>query len=164
MKIHKKLLVFGILFCVISCSHDKGISLYKEIAKEGLSSSPVTFQVSEEAMHPNRKNVFIRIQNDDSYPFTNIFLIATLTAGNKQIVKDTLEFAMAAPDGTWLGMGFNEVKESKLWWKEGVLFPMERPVKIEISQAMRNNGKADGVAKLKGIISLGILIEDQLEK
>jgi gliding motility-associated lipoprotein GldH len=161
---HKKLLVFGILFCVISCSQDEGITLYKEMVREGLSSTPVVFQVSEEAMKPNRKNVFIRIQNDNSYPFTNIFLIATLTAGDKKIVQDTLEFAMAAPDGTWLGSGFNEVKESKLWWKEGVLFPMERPVVIKISQAMRNNGKANGVVKLEGIISLGISIEDQLEK
>ena len=49
---------------------------------------------------------------------------------------------MAAPDGSWLGTGFSEVKESKLWWKEGVVFPKERPIFIQVSQAVRNNGAA----------------------
>jgi hypothetical protein len=68
---------------------------------------------------------------------------------------------MAAPDGKWLGTGFTEVKESKLWWKEGVVFPAARPLKISISQAVRNNGVAEGVSKLKGIVAVGISIEDQ---
>ena len=70
----------------------------------------------------------------------------------------------AAPAGTWLGNGFGEVKESKLWCKKGVLFPKERPVKIQISQAMRNNGKAKGVPKLNGILTVGISIEHQIEE
>jgi len=41
------------------------------------------------------------------------------------------------------------------------VIPQEGPVQIEIAQAMRNNGKPDGVPKLKGIVSLGISIEDQ---
>ena len=34
---------------------------------------------------------------------------------------------------------FFEVKESKLWWKEECYIPEERPIKINISQAVRNN-------------------------
>jgi len=60
-----------------------------------------------------------------------------------------------------LGTGFSEVKESKLWWKEGVVFPKERPIFIKVSQAVRNNGAAEGVSNLKGILSVGISIEDQ---
>ena len=63
------------------------------------------------------------LRNDNTYPFANIFLIASLTAGGELVTQDTLEYAMAAPDGKWLGTGFTEVKESKLWWKEGVVFP-----------------------------------------
>ena len=48
----------------------------------------------------------------------------------------------------------------KTWWKEGIVFPKVRPVSISISQAVRNNGKASGVSKLAGIISVGISIED----
>ena len=43
-----------------------------------------------------------------------------------------------------------------------VIFPLptERPVQIEISQAIRDNGSANGVSELKGIVSVGISIED----
>ena len=68
---------------------------------------------------------------------------------------------MASPNGEWLGSGFTEVKESKLWWKEGVIFPKERPLFINLSQAVRNSGAVEGVSKLKGIISVGISIENQ---
>jgi hypothetical protein len=34
-------------------------------------------------------------------------------------------------------------------------------VQIEIAQAMRNNGKAEGVSKLGGIVSVGISIVDK---
>ena len=68
---------------------------------------------------------------------------------------------MANPDGSWIGKGFTEVKDSKLWWKEGVVFPKERPISISIGQAVRSFGKEKGVSRLKGIQSVGISIEDQ---
>ena len=68
---------------------------------------------------------------------------------------------MSNPDGSWKGKGFSEVKESKLWWKEGVVFPKMRPISIEISQAVRNNGRAKGILSLKGIEAIGISIEDK---
>ena len=88
-------------------------------------------------------------------------MIAILKAGDQLVFQDTLEYAMAAPDGSWLGDGFTELKESKLWWKKGIKIPTERPVQIEISQAIRVNGSATGVTELKGIVSVGISIEDQ---
>jgi len=135
--------------------------VYKTTAEEGLSTTPVTFELPEQAIDTLTKNVFILLRNDNTYPYANIFLIARLTAGGERITQDTLEYAMAAPDGKWLGTGFTEIKESKLWWKEGVVFPNARPLTISIAQAVRNNGVAEGVSKLKGIIAVGISIEDQ---
>ena len=129
--------------------------------KEGLGTSPVVFDLPEEVVQSQRKNVFIRLQNDNSYPYSNIFLLVSLVGGDEVLIQDTLEYAMAAPDGTWLGKGFTELKESKLWWKEGVVFPEKRPLKIKVAQAVRNNGSAEGVFKLEGILSIGISIEDQ---
>lgn len=135
--------------------------MYKTTAEEGLSTTPVTFELPEQAIDTLTKNVFIRLRNDNTYPYANIFLIVRLTAGGERITQDTLEYAMAAPDGKWLGTGFTEIKESKLWWKEGVVFPKARPLTISIAHAVRNNGVAEGVSKLKGIIAVGISIEDQ---
>jgi len=150
-----------LLFFITSCVSKTGYTEYKSVLKEGLGTSPVVFDLPEEVVQSQRKNVFIRLQNDNSYPYSNIFLLVSLVGGDEVLIQDTLEYAMAAPDGTWLGQGFTEVKESKLWWKEGVVFPEKRPLKIKVAQAVRNNGSAEGVFKLEGILSIGISIEDQ---
>ena len=144
-----------------SCQHTTGYTAYQSISKEGMSTTPYVFDVSDFAFETKPYNLYVRLRNDNSYPFTNIFLLCSLKAGNEFVFQDTLEYAMAAPDGTWLGKGFTEVKESKLWWKEGFEMPSDRPLLIEISQAMRNNGTASGVAMLKGIVSVGVSVEGQ---
>ncbi|MGA1776578.1 MAG: gliding motility lipoprotein GldH [Flavobacteriaceae bacterium] len=160
---NKKFLFYNmlLLFLVCSCHSEKGYTEYKSLANEGLGTSAVVFELPKAAVQSGSKNVFLRLQNNNSYPFANIFLLVSLTAGDELVIQDTLEYAMAAPDGTWLGKGFTEVKESKLWWKEGVVFPEKRPLKIKVAQAVRNNGSAEGVSTLKGILSVGISIEDQ---
>ena len=79
------------------------------------------------------------------------------------MLQDTLEYAMAKSDGTWLGKGFTEVKESKLWWKEGIVIPKGKPLIVEISQVMRKSGNIEGITALEGIVSVGISIEAQEE-
>ena len=45
--------------------------------------------------------------------------------------------------------------------EKGIKIPAKRPLQIEISQAIRVNGSANGITELKGIVSVGISIEDQ---
>ena len=101
------------------------------------------------------------MRNNNNYPYSNIFLLASLRSGEDKIYDDTVEYAMASPDGKWLGSGFNEIKESKLWWLGGVILSNQEPLTIEVSHDVRNNGEEKGVSKLKGIISVGISIEDE---
>ena len=157
----KKIKITLVLISTISCISQGGFTHYESVAKEGLSPTPVVFNIPSSAVKENPQNLFIRLRNNSEYEFSNIFLIATLKAGDQLVLQDTLEYAMAAPDGSWLGDGFTELKESKLWWKKGIKIPAKRPVQIEISQAIRANGSANGVSELKGIISVGISIEDQ---
>ena len=144
-----------------NCEQKKGYSAYQSIGEEGFGTSPIIFEIPENVLDTLRKNIFLRLRNNNNYQYSNIFLIVSLTAGEEQITNDTLEYLMASPDGKWLGEGFSEVKESKLWWKESVIFPKERPIKINISQAVRNNNVNNGVEKLKGIVSVGISIENE---
>ena len=150
-----------VLICTISCISQGGFTHYESVAKEGLSPRPVIFSIPPSAVKENPQNLFIRLRNNTEYEFSNIFLIAILKAGDQLVFQDTLEYAMAAPDGSWLGDGFTELKESKLWWKKGIKIPAKRPLQIEISQAIRVNGSANGISELKGIVSVGISIEDQ---
>lgn len=153
------LLVISLSFT--KCEQEKGYSAYQSIGEEGLGTSPIIFEIPENVLDTLRKNIFLRLRNNNYYQYSNIFLIVSLTAGEEQITNDTLEYLMASPDGKWLGEGFSEVKESKLWWKESVIFPEERPIKINISQAVRNNNVKSGVENLKGIVSVGISIENE---
>ena len=70
---------------------------------------------------------------------------------------DTLEYEMADVDGTLLGDGFSDVKESKLFYKENVR--LRSKYKVHIKQAVRENGKVPGVTALNGITDVGFRIE-----
>ena len=161
----KRLIIYILLVNLIiinfRCSPEKGYTFYKSVSNEGLGVSPLIFKVPEGIVNSSKKNIFLRLRNNNDYPYSNIFLLASLRSGEDKIYHDTLEYAMASADGSWLGSGFNEIKESKLWWKGGVILPNEKPLIIEVSQAVRNNGEEKGISKLKGIISVGISIEDQ---
>jgi len=104
-------------------------------------------------------DIFISIRNDESFPYSNLFLIADLKYPNGDIQRDTLEYEMAMPDGKWLGKGYGSIKENKLWYKENIIFTVKGVYTLQISHAMRKNGKADGIMELEGITDVGFLIE-----
>jgi hypothetical protein len=64
---------------------------------------------------------------------------------------------MANPDGTLLGEGFTDIKESKLFFKENVKF--RGKYKVHIKHAVRQTGKVPGVTLLEGITEVGLRIE-----
>jgi hypothetical protein len=66
---------------------------------------------------------------------------------------------MAAPDGTLLGDGFSDIKESKLYYKENVAF--KGAYRVLIKQAVRENAKIPGVNELQGITEVGFRIENK---
>ena len=66
---------------------------------------------------------------------------------------------MANPDGTLLGTGFSDVKESKLWYKENYSFEKPGKYTLEVEHAVRQTGKVKGVKDLTGITDLGFRIE-----
>ena len=80
-----------------------GISIDR---RRGLGTSPIIFEIPENILDTLRKNIFLRLRNNNNYQYSNIFLIVSLTAGEEQITNDTLEYLMASPEGKWLGEGF----------------------------------------------------------
>ena len=70
----------------------------------------------------------------------------------------------ARPDGSWLGTGIGSVKESKLWYKEGVRFFEPGSYSLRVEHAMRNNGEVQGVSTLPGITEVGYSIEKSPEQ
>ena len=88
-----------------------------------------------------------------------MFLIVEMNFPNGKVIKDTLEYQMAYPNGELLGTGFTDVKENKLWYKEQVVFEETGEYTVNIQHAMRENGKVNGDINIEGITDVGFRIE-----
>lgn len=149
-------LILGIT-TLISCNQDAVFDQYQTISGGWDINTPVTFTIE----NPDTLldyDVFITLRNTNEYQYNNLFLITALDFPHGKKFVDTLEYTMAAPDGSWLGQGFNDVKESKLWYREGVRFRESGTYTMSISHAVRKNGNIQGDQKLVGITEVGVRV------
>ena len=122
------------------------------------SENKISFQVnSTDTISKN--NVFIHIRNNKNYEFSALFLIAKLDFPNGFQVIDTLEYEMTDLEGNWLGSGFTDIKENKLFYKENVVFSEKGTYNFEIRQVTRAIDDIEGIKPLKGITDVGLKIE-----
>jgi len=146
------------VFCLLSCEQGLVKSDYKA-TENGFweKDNPIEFTFSE-LDSLSQYNMFINVRNDDTFPYNNLFLIAELLAPDGSVEKDTLEYQMANPDGSWLGKGYGSLKENKLWYKENIVFSSSGVYTLSVSHAMRKNGSVSGVEQLEGITDVGFEI------
>ncbi|MFM2368499.1 MAG: hypothetical protein RL619_799 [Bacteroidota bacterium] len=148
------LLLVAILF--FSCDKKRVFDEYKSVGSAWHKDSIVTFDLPE-LDSTKQYNLFINLRDNNNYQFNNLFLIVALEKPNGYTKVDTLEYQMADPDGTLLGDGFSDIKESKLYFKENATF--KGKYKVHIKQAVRETGKVPGVTALDGITEVGFRIE-----
>ncbi|HPF09877.1 MAG TPA: gliding motility lipoprotein GldH [Flavobacteriaceae bacterium] len=154
-----KISVWGLLvLLLVSCNADVVVGEMKSLTGGWDQKEEIVFTIPP-LDSLTTYNVFLHLRNTNEYPYNNIFLIASMQFPHGKTITDTLEYRMAAPDGSWLGTGLGPVKESKLWFKEGVRFFEDGNYTLKVSQAVRNNGEAGGVSQLKGITEVGYSIE-----
>lgn len=106
-------------------------------------------------------NVYLQLQANNDYPFSNIYLIAKTHFPNNQTYTDTLQYKMTDEAGKLLGEGFTDTKTSKLLYKEGYRFTEKGIYTIELEQAVRKVEEIDGVVELQGLTGVGLTIEKQ---
>jgi gliding motility-associated lipoprotein GldH len=160
MKIRNNILLFFVVICFFSCDKKRVFDQYKSVGNSWNKDSLVSFELPE--LQKNKKyNLFLNIRSNNDYAFNNIFLIVSMEQPNKKTLVDTLEYQMANPDGTLLGDGFSDTKESKLAYKNNVSFNLKGKYKVKIQQANRQTGKVNGVKNLNGITEVGFRIESQ---
>ncbi|MBP4138934.1 MULTISPECIES: gliding motility lipoprotein GldH [Flavobacterium] len=150
------LLLVGIL--LFSCDKKRVFDQYKSVGSAWHKDSIVTFDLPV-LDSTKRYDLFVNLRDNNNYPFNNLFLIVAIETPNGFTKVDTLEYLMANPDGTLLGEGFSDIKESKLYFKEGVKF--RGKYKVHIKQAVRESGKIPGVQALEGITDVGFRIEQK---
>lgn len=146
-----------VVFCV-SCDTDRTFHSYTSLGGSWRIDEPVVFEVEDLDTIQNH-NIYITVRNNNQYPYSNLFLITEMQYPQGRTVIDTLEYNMAAPDGEWLGDGFGDIKESKLWYKEAVRFRESGAYTFSIQHAVRKNGNISGDPDLQGITEVGLRIE-----
>ena len=157
MNLKSSILYFLIAIALVSCDKKRVFDEYKSVGKGWNKDSIVSFELSK-IDTTKQYNLFLSIRDNNDYPFNNLFLIVSMEQPDKVTKVDTLEYMMADPDGSLLGDGFTDVKESKLVYKERMKFK-SGIYKVHIRQAVRQTGKVTGVQKLEGITDVGFRIE-----
>ena len=135
------ILIAGLLF---SCDKKRVYDEYKSVGKAWNKNTVVDFNLPK-LDTAKKYNLYINLRANDNYQFNNLFLIVALEQPNGLTKVDTLEYQMTETDGTLLGDGISDVKDSKLFYKGGVKFKSSENNKVHIKQAVRKTGKITGV-------------------
>ncbi|WP_296316013.1 gliding motility lipoprotein GldH [Winogradskyella sp. UBA3174] len=156
-------LYLTLVFCLLcfSCDSKAVYDVYKPVPNSWNKDTVASFNFKAPDTI-NNYNVYVNLRNNSDYKFSNLFLIVELNYPNGKIIKDTLEYKMAAPNGELLGTGFSDVKENKLWYRgysNDFKFTEEGEYTVNIQHAMRNNGEANGIVDLQGITDIGFRVE-----
>jgi len=156
MRIKNSVLLLLVAVLLFSCDKKRVFDEYKSVGSAWNKDSIVTFDLPV-LDSTKRYDLYVNLRDNDNYKYNNLFLIVSLESPNGYTKVDTLEYQMANTDGTLLGEGFTDIKESKLYYKENVRF--RGKYKVHIKQAVRETGKVPGVAFLDGITEVGFRIE-----
>jgi len=159
LKIHKHVIILFITFFLFSCNSNIVFDQYKAVENHQWNSeNDINFIVSNMDTISTR-NVFINIRNNKKYEFNSLFLIAKMEFPSGYNVVDTLEYEMTDSYGDWLGSGFTDIKENKLFYKEKVVFSEKGDYKFKLYQATRSVHDIEGETPLQGITDVGLSIE-----
>ena len=156
MRIKNSVLLLLVAVLLFSCDKKRVFDEYKSVGSAWNKDSIIIFDLPV-LDSTKRYDLFVNLRDNDNYKYNNLFLIVSLESPNGYTKVDTLEYQMASPDGTLLGNGFTDLKESKLYYKENVRF--RGKYKVHIKQAVRETGKVPGVTSLDGITEVGFRIE-----
>jgi gliding motility-associated lipoprotein GldH len=156
MGIKNSCILFSVVLLFLACDKKRVFDEYKTVGSGWNKDSIVSFDLPV-LDSTQQYNLFVNLRANNDYKYNNIFLIVAMEQKNGFTKVDTLEYQMANPDGTILGDGFSDLKESKLFYKEKI--KCNGQFKVYIKQALRENGKVPGIAVLDGITDVGFRIE-----
>ena len=154
--------LLGAFISCVSCSDNILYSQYQDVPEKWAMNDTIQFNFkisddNKDALY----QTYINLRNDNSFPFSNIFLRAELNFPSGKSIVDTLEYPMANAQGEWLGTGITDVKQNLLWYKEGNTYPEKGDYQLKISHLMRKNGSLTGINNLMGILDIGCQIKTQ---
>lgn len=163
VKTHKLVFIFLLFISMIACDEQRVFDAFKAVGISGWEKEDLVnfqFEISDTLA---KNNLFIQLRNTNEYEYSNLFLITELQYPNGFHVIDTLEYKMTDVYGNWLGSGFTDIKENKLFFKENFRFPVAGNYEINIQQAMRKRDQIEGIQIVKGVSDVGFRIEKSIK-
>ncbi len=159
LKKNRSFVFLMMLLFLVSCNDKIEFTEYKSIPSASWAAGEnISFQFDvKDTISP--KDLFINIRNNKDYPFSNLFVITALVFPNGNKIVDTLQYQMANKSGHFLGKGFTDIKENKLFYKEEKMFPQSGKYIFKIHHAMRKNGEVNIIPFLEGVQDVGFSIE-----
>jgi gliding motility-associated lipoprotein GldH len=158
MKLTSSFLFLLVLICFLSCDKKRVFDDYKSVGAAWQKDSIVSFDFKQEDT-TKLYNLFVNLRANQAYQFNNLYVIVAMERPGGFTKVDTLQYQMTNPDGSLLGQGFSDIKESKLFYKENLRFDTIGDYKVRIQQAVRQTGKIEGIQTLQGITEVGFRIE-----
>ncbi|WP_296634853.1 gliding motility lipoprotein GldH [Polaribacter sp.] len=157
-KTHKFFILF-LITVLYSCNSNIEFTEYNTLQNSNWKSHEKVSFIFEVTDTIKPKNLFINIRNNNNYPFSNLYVITELKTPNGDQIIDTLHYAMTDAKGKFLGNGFANLIENKLFYKEQIKFATPGEYQFNIRHAMRKNGQIIPLAQLEGIQDIGFSIE-----
>jgi gliding motility-associated lipoprotein GldH len=158
MRLTSSFLFLLVAVCLISCDKKRVFDDYKSVGTAWEKDSIVTFNFKQEDT-TKLYNLFVNLRANQAYQFNNLYVIVAMERPGGLTKVDTLQYQMTNPDGSLLGNGWSDIKESKLFYKENLRFDTVGDYKVKIQQAVRQTGKIEGIKALDGITEVGFRIE-----
>lgn len=158
MNLKSSFLFLVILITIVSCDKNRVFDEYKSVGNAWKKDSIVAFDFKQEDT-TKLYNLFVNLRANQAYQFNNLYVIVSMERPGGLTKVDTLQYQMTNPDGSLLGEGFSDIKESKLFYKENLRFDTIGDYKVRIQQAVRQTGKIEGIQALEGITEVGFRIE-----
>jgi len=146
---------------LMSCDSNQVFDEYRTVPDVWNKNESIAFNLVPPDT-TNAYNLFVNIRNTNDYKYNNLFLIVEMNYPNGKIQKDTLEYRMTTPEGQFLGTGFTDIKENKLWYRgydTSFKFLEDGEYTVKIQHAMRENGSVNGIENLEGITDIGFRVE-----
>jgi len=153
MMLRRLFLVTMLLVVLLAGCDSNGVTdTYSKLGVEGWSESDkqhFTFEIDD----PNiLYNIWLKVRNDNSYSYSNLWLFVHMVPPSGEVVTDTVQILLADSRGRWLGKGFSGIFENRFAFRQQLLFPEKGTYSLEIKHGMRT-------PILKGISHVGLRVE-----
>jgi gliding motility-associated lipoprotein GldH len=149
---HKILFLLSALLAIYACDNKKVFDNYIALENNTWSTNNILEYNINISDTTQANNMLLNIRNNNTYPYSNLYLFITISDPMGKNRTDTLEVRLADDTGKWLGKGIGSTFHSDVMLLQSFRFQHTGIYKIEVEQGMRTN-------ELKGIIDVGIRVE-----